>query len=85
MLSPQRMTWKCPSKAQLEILQTASLRMEATLLPNSSSLMSASHSTPRLAFAETVAQNKFCRIDTKAVRIAADDCAEEVFFCNWDA
>jgi hypothetical protein len=57
---------KCPTKAQLEILQTASLSIEASLLPKFfvSDLGESQH---RLAFAKAVAQKKFCWIDTKAV------------------
>jgi hypothetical protein len=75
---------KCPTKAQLEILQTASLRMEATLLPESfeSDLGESQH---RLEFAKAVAQKIFCWIDTKAVLHRITDNCRKSFLQNFDA
>jgi hypothetical protein len=57
---------RCSTKAQLEILQTVSLRMEATLLTEFSE-SDLGESQLQLAFAKAAVQKNLCWIDTKAV------------------
>jgi hypothetical protein len=69
----------CPTATQLGTLLTASLRMEATLLPAffSSHLGESQH---RFAFAQAVARKELCWIDTKAVLQTA---AWKTFFAQF--